>query len=338
MGPVPITSWNPLRFGTAVALQNQPHERDHWLAIRQDGLGGSDIAGVLGEYEGEPWEDSFSIWCAKCTPGAVPDDETFEMRLGRYLEAFMADEYQRRYGPVELVIGLPTLRHVDEDWRRASLDAIVVSADRRFVLELIDWKRVFGSAADHWRDGTAPINYQHQLRWYESVTGVHRSAFGAMIGNRIRRVPLKPDAAERDRILTAARAFWVDHVVPRRPPRPGPSSKTRAILRRRAPEPVKQRRRQRMPVASPDEAALIERIAEIRAQRAALQREMDAAQNQLDALLGPREGVQAPTGRKAQRKMRRGRVDYARLVEDLEVPVSVLESYRADPEPNISVR
>lgn len=60
----------------------RPATREAWLAYRQQGIGSSEVASILGL---NPWETPYQLWRRKkgLTP---PKEETFAMRAGHYLE------------------------------------------------------------------------------------------------------------------------------------------------------------------------------------------------------------------------------------------------------------
>src|SRR5690606_22150337 len=70
------------RFADADYLGTFPAGSPEWLALRADGLGGSEIAAVLGL---SPFESRFSLWHRK-RGEAAPQAETEERKSGKYFE------------------------------------------------------------------------------------------------------------------------------------------------------------------------------------------------------------------------------------------------------------
>ena len=60
----------------------QPSNREEWLQHRQQGIGSSEVATILGL---NPWETPYQLWRRKIGLDE-PKDETFAMRAGHYLE------------------------------------------------------------------------------------------------------------------------------------------------------------------------------------------------------------------------------------------------------------
>lgn len=73
-----------------------PKERQEWLAERRKGIGGSDVAAILGM---SPWATPLTVWLDKT--GRAPDKpETEAMRIGTELEDFVARRYAQETGRV----------------------------------------------------------------------------------------------------------------------------------------------------------------------------------------------------------------------------------------------
>ena len=60
----------------------RPSNREEWLQHRQQGIGSSEVATILGL---NPWETPYQLWRRKIGLDE-PKDETFAMRAGHYLE------------------------------------------------------------------------------------------------------------------------------------------------------------------------------------------------------------------------------------------------------------
>src|SRR5262249_277338 len=97
-----------------------------WLKWRQEGIGGSDAAGIMGD---SPWSSAGKVIQQKIT-GRGPE-ETARMTRGKILEPQAREKYQLLSGigvrPVCVV-------HDEYEWLRASLDGL--SEDGETVLEI----------------------------------------------------------------------------------------------------------------------------------------------------------------------------------------------------------
>jgi len=80
----------------------EPRSRDEWLRIRQQTIGASEIAALVGA---SPWETAFSLY-SKRVGNAAPEPENAAMRRGRHLEA-VAIEMLREERPDWIVKANP---------------------------------------------------------------------------------------------------------------------------------------------------------------------------------------------------------------------------------------
>lgn len=65
-----------------------------WLEARKSGIGGSDVAAVLGM---SPWRSPMDVWLEK-TGRSEPVEENDAMYWGKKLEALVADRYCEETG------------------------------------------------------------------------------------------------------------------------------------------------------------------------------------------------------------------------------------------------
>ncbi len=91
-----------------------------WLAARQQGIGGSEIAAVLGL---SPFESAFSLWHRK--RGLMePVEETDVMYWGKLHEPTICAEFARRH-PEFAVSTAPTYARTERPWQIANPDRLL---------------------------------------------------------------------------------------------------------------------------------------------------------------------------------------------------------------------
>lgn len=200
--------------------------RINWLARRQSGIGGSDVAGILGL---SPWATPLDVYLSKVEP-PVERDLGEPAYWGNVLESVVADEYQRRTrSPVVAVPEL--LRSVDHDWMVANIDraigsgvevvdGVLINADG-----LLECKTASAFKRSDWGrdddDDAIPTHYAAQAMWYLAVTGHEWIDVAALIGGQ--RYTQKRITRDDDTIavmVERCRAFWFEHVATRTPPPP----------------------------------------------------------------------------------------------------------------------
>jgi putative phage-type endonuclease len=184
--------------GVLVARADAP--REQWLALRQQGIGGSDALAVLGL---DPWKTRMEVFLDKT--GKLPGrEQSGRMRWGQIAEAPIAGWFTERTGIRARRCGL--LRHEERPWQRVSVDRLTADGG---VLEVKntnyhrrgEWEDDLGETV---ADG-AEAQAQHAL----AVTGLSHAWVCAQVGGEppvIRRVE-RDDAFIADLVAVEA-AFW----------------------------------------------------------------------------------------------------------------------------------
>jgi putative phage-type endonuclease len=164
------------QFAGAVSHGITPSGTERFRVLREKGIGGSEIAAVMGL---SPFESPFSIWHRKARPGTGFGDvvETEAMYWGTVDEPNIA----RRFGelhPEYAVVEAPLYTSLERPWQIASPDRILVDVEsgRRSVLEIKTARY-----DDHWRDGP-PVHYVCQVQWYLDVLGLDEAVIACRFG------------------------------------------------------------------------------------------------------------------------------------------------------------
>ena len=205
---------------------------EQWLANRRSGIGGSDIAAILGL---SPWKTALDVYLEKRgeADGTVSDSDA--VYWGNVLEAVVADEYAKRTGRKIQRIN-QIIRHPEYDWAIGNIDRAIVSPGSRVRVAgdggtllgadgILEVKTASMFKASEWgRDGdedAVPLHYQAQVMWYLGITGQHWADVTALIGGQrmvIRRIHRDDETIAA--MLERAHEFWHRHVLTRTPPEP----------------------------------------------------------------------------------------------------------------------
>lgn len=188
-------------------------DRQEWLEQRRGGIGGSDVAGILGLSK---WSTPLDVYLSKI--GQAEEKElTPAMYWGNILESVIRDEFQCQTG-IELATGLqPIYRARGENgFMLASLDGLTKDG------QIVECKTARSDA--DWGEagsGEIPVYYQTQVQHYMSVLGAQLAYVPVLIGGSDFRIYV----VERDQnfiedMIEAERAFWFDHVCAKVPPDP----------------------------------------------------------------------------------------------------------------------
>ena len=262
-----------------VAWRTGGGDTSQWLTARRRGIGGSDIAAIMGLSR---WRSALDVYMDKT--GMMPDRETSEaMAWGTLLEAPVADEYARRTNRrVQMVNAV--LQHPDYEWALANIDRLQIDPERgRGVLEV---KTVGQWGADAWEGDAVPDAYMLQLQWYLWVTGLQWGSFAALVGGqRLITREVERDDELCEYMRATAERFWIQNVRAGVPPDPdGSAASTDALAQM---YPVSEPGTEIM--LDPDALALVREYERASADIKAAEERKNAAANAIKALLGEHE-------------------------------------------------
>lgn len=182
--------------------------RDDFLKRRKTGIGGSDVAAVLGLSK---WKTPYQLWKDK-TSDTVEEKESEILHFGQLLEAIVADEYVRR-NRVKVQRRNQSYRHPEHPELIANIDRYIVGGG------ILECKTADKFTAHLWgTDGTdeIPDYYLVQVQHYMHVTGYHEAALAVLIGgNEFRQYEVSYDKELAEFSAAKCVEFWQTFVVPR---------------------------------------------------------------------------------------------------------------------------
>ncbi|WP_225741624.1 lambda-exonuclease family protein [Halospina sp. K52047b] len=182
--------------------------RDEWLAIRRNGLGGSDAAAAVGL---SPYQSPLELWMVKTgrdatLPKPDPDDQGSPVYWGNVLEPIVAEHYSKRTGRKVRRVN-SVLQHPDPNkaWMLANLDYAVVGDDEVQVLEC-KTAGEFGSRK--WRNGV-PDYVQCQVQHQLAVTGKKAADVCVLLcGQELKIYRIQRDDELIAELIRLERQFW----------------------------------------------------------------------------------------------------------------------------------
>jgi putative phage-type endonuclease len=272
---------------TPTGVLAAPHDlpRDEWLSLRKTGIGGSDVAALLGMSK---YASPYELYLEK--RGELPDfprPEFLERAAmwGHFHEPLIAAEFGRLHGLRTRRVGL--IRHESDPWRLANLDRQVHGCpDGPCLLEIKNrsaWKEAeWGESGDP--EGV-PDSEALQTHWYIGVTGYSHAHVGVLInGNDDRYYRVGRDEALLGDIVAAAGLFWRRVLDGNPPPVDGSDASTDLLKILWTAEQDSEL------VVSPAEVTpLLAEVERLKADAGELDERLALAQNRLRVLLGDRE-------------------------------------------------
>lgn len=204
--------------------------RERWLELRRDGLGGSDIAAILGL---SPFASPYSVWQDKV--GIAAEKEQSErMRWGQLLEDPVRQAFSEETGHALRRLRPVTMYGSDELPRAYFTPDSLVG---RRVTALLEIKTTDLRMAGRWQDEETgeprvPPYYEAQCQWGAAVLGLAEVHLAVLIGgNDLRLFHLEADPELGADLFDQAEAF-LRLVDARTPPDPDGSPATTEAIRR----------------------------------------------------------------------------------------------------------
>ena len=201
---------------------------EQWHAARANGIGGSEIAAVLGL---SPYESRFSLWHRK--KGLIaPVEENDVMYWGTALEPVICDEFSKRH-PEWLLHCAPTYAAAGRPWHIANPDRLLFHTgdDGDEPAELLEAKTARDDSG--WGEegtGEIPVYYRAQCLHYLDALGLTRCHVAVLIsGSDYREYVVDYDPADALFQRQAGAEFMRSLAADERPPIDGHDATYQAI-------------------------------------------------------------------------------------------------------------
>lgn len=184
--------------------------RGEWLAERRKGIGGSDIATLLGI---NPYQSEYELWLDK-TGRPIDERQTGAMQRGVWLEPRLAEIFTERTGLRVRRCGL--VKHRSDGRLRATPDRL---AEDGGCVE-IKSMGTYSNVRTEWRHGGIARSAYAQAQYQLLVTG---RPHAWLVAYEIDQEPIIRGPVERDvplisRMWTRVEQWWGEHVAHDTPP------------------------------------------------------------------------------------------------------------------------
>lgn len=216
-------------------------EKVDFLAARKAGIGGSDIAGILGLSN---WKSPLEIYFDKTEEREVEDKDNEFMFWGTTLEDAVAREAARRLD-IEVHQVKSVIKHPDRPWHLANIDRRVVNtsigerirsllppdlASKEDLRIGMECKTTSAWMKSDWLEDGIPPVYGCQCQWYLDATGWDAWIMACLFGgNDLRLWIVLPDPDAIVAMREAGAEFW-RRVQEKDPPEPGPTEPDGILL------------------------------------------------------------------------------------------------------------
>ena len=210
-----------------------PNGSQEWLQERNKGIGGSDIAAIVGYSQ---WESAYSLWCKKT--GLIQDSTTSSaMEWGNRLEDVIIDKFEDEHPDFTLIRNVGSWAHNQRPWQKANPDALYIDQDGELCLLEVKTSQY----EDSFKTGTPgeydiPLHYQTQVQWYLQALGLKRGTLVVLFhGNLYKEITFDAQPFMQECNLEDAARFW-EHVQEKKRPEWDGSDVTVEAVRKQHPD------------------------------------------------------------------------------------------------------
>lgn len=175
-----------------------------WLEDRRQGIGGSDVATVLGLNK---YKSPYQLWLEKTGQVNVASAQSEAAYWGNTLEEVVAEEFSKRTGK-KVRRRNQVFEHSEYPFLRANIDRDVVGENA-----ILECKTANQFLANEWEDDEIPIQYICQVQHYMNVLNLDYVYIAVLIGGQ-KFVWKKMDRDQEliDMITDRLVEFWTENV------------------------------------------------------------------------------------------------------------------------------
>ena len=276
---------------------------------RQTGIGGTDIAAIMGL---NPWKSPMDVYLEKVGIYPPPPDNE-NMYWGREIEPALKKRYMREKG-VSIVEPSPRLmRHPDFEWYIGSPDGLTDPPGGG-----VDYKTT-GRRNDYGEPGTdqVPEHVACQCHWYMGLTGAEWWDVAVLFFAPSRRFEIfRLQRSEEiiNNLIRAGKIFWENHVLPQNPPPIDASEGSKKLINHLYPS----EKGAELKVADAEAEIIIQLLKEKEAARDKAMNELALVQNSIKMLIGESPGIISGLGKVTWRKSKdRRSIDWKAVADEL---------------------
>uniref|UniRef100_UPI0015CD1641 YqaJ viral recombinase family nuclease n=1 Tax=Lacticaseibacillus absianus TaxID=2729623 RepID=UPI0015CD1641 len=260
-----------MKTSNFVSTASMTHEQ--WLLERRKGIGGSDVAAILGL---SPWRSPFSVWADKTGRLPIEEGDNEFMHWGTIMEPILAHEFEAVTGK-KVYRQNKTFFDAEHPFLRANIDRDI--AGEPGFLEI---KTASEYKSAEWADDEVPVPYLLQVQHYMYVLNRPYVYFAYLIGGHhfdFKRVERDDEAIGI--IEPQLIKWWEKHVIGDEAPETDGTSATAAALRALYPDDTGE------VIDLPGSFdSLLESREQLKSSMASSKETMDAVDNQLRAAIG----------------------------------------------------
>lgn len=193
--------------------------RETFLLDRKLGIGGSDIAPIMGL---SPYSTPLDVYRDKMNPEIIYGEESEDLKRGARVEKYILQEYCE-VNCLELETNLPPFIHPEYPFMRGNIDAKVLG--QNVIVEAKSTKCPIAK----WEEGI-PEYYRTQVAYYAMLSDADRVDVPVLFSNwQYECFTYWRDYEYEALIKQAVIDFWNNHIVTGIPPEPSTPAELQAV-------------------------------------------------------------------------------------------------------------
>ena len=185
-----------------ILVETDGLSREEWLRYRKQGIGGSDVAAILGISK---WNSAISLWLDKTNQTNNPVEENEAMEWGTIMEPVIRNHFAEVTGKTVVEVHA-MLQHPDYPFMIADVDGL--TTDDEGNPAILEIKTASEYKRSEW-ENDIPSYYQTQVQHYLCVTGVQKAYVAVLIGgNSFKVYEVDADAEIQSMLIAVEKDFW----------------------------------------------------------------------------------------------------------------------------------
>ena len=208
---------------TNILVSTENLSTEEWLRWRQKGIGGSDVAPILGISK---WSSAIDIWLSKTNQKRDEVVENEAMTWGKILEPVIRDRFREVTGRKVIEVHA-ILQNEEHPFMIADIDGL--TTDDNGEPAILECKCVSEFKRSEW-ETDIPVYYRTQVEHYLAVTGLSTAYVAALIGGNTFVIREVHADKEMQAMLVAVEADFWRKVVNMERPEPDASDACKNLL------------------------------------------------------------------------------------------------------------
>lgn len=204
-GIAPVEEYAGETLGNATFTGAFEADSPEWHEQRAKGIGGSDVASIMGTSPFLKEEKLFLLKTGQLVESGGEDRVSSAMALGNIYEPIIQRRFAEAHPELKMWNTKGSWKSNARDHQLANVDGLYAPAGSTEPTGVLEIKAV--SSADHW-EIEPPIYYRQQALWYMDTIGLKEAKFAVLINQHdYREYTITPKPGEMEEIHAKVDAF-----------------------------------------------------------------------------------------------------------------------------------